>query len=227
MLYELRYHDSATGPSRYRFQVAMRNGGIKLLQKHEIGILGYWVPWIVANHNEIPCMWSFENMRDREAKLTSLEADKEWVELWAEANKNGALVERTRSILMEPTYYSPEPKITRQVQEFRINHAMPGRINDMHKLFETEHNPKWFPKYDIRVVGWFTEVVGTSDRIFFILEFDSVADEEKAFDGMRHDPGFRNALAQNDRNGDIRKWAGNWIYWLADYSPGSTNIPIV
>ena len=220
MIYELRWYEVSAQRRSADLHALFANHAVPLLQKHGIGILGFWVPKI-GRADEIPCIWVFEDMADREAKMAAFEGDPEWQEAKAEADKNvfGSPVTRVRSILLRPTDFSPEPRIARNIQEFRVNGAMPGRIADLHHLFANQHNAIWFPKHDIRVVGWFDEAVGTSDQIFFIMEYPSVAEQDRRFDDLRKDAGWGKCALPYEKDGPLRRRSYHTLLELTDYTP--------
>ena len=222
MLYELRYYEVTAQPRTADVHNLFSNHAVGLLKKHGIGVLGFWIPKIGFS-NEVPCMLVFEDLGDREDKLRAFEADPEWQEAQAEANKHrwGPPVASVRSTLLQPTPYSPEPRIERVIQEFRTNEAMPGRIGDLHHLFENNHNAYLFPRYDIRIVGWFNEAVGTSDRILFIMEFPTIGDRDTRFTELAKDPDFRKAAPPYEKEGPLRRRSYHRFFQLADYTPRS------
>ena len=227
MLYELRYYEVTAQPVMAGLHKLFADHGVGLLQKHGIGVLGFWKT-TYGDWQHVPCVLTFEDMADREAKLETFESDPEWLEAKAEADSTmyGPMVASTSSILLRPTSYSPEPQVTRAVHEFRINQAMPGRIEDLHHLFEHNHQATLFPRHDIRVVGWFDEVVGTTDRIFFILEFVSAAAGVASWTSLINDPEFKQCSRPYETKGYLRKWAGNRLYRLMDYSPRHPDHPV-
>ncbi len=220
MIYELRYHETAAAPQRTPLHRLFANHEVRLLQKHGIGIIAYWQPWI-GDRFLIPSLLGFENMAERESRMNAFEADPEWREAVAEANSGayGPLVNRVHNTLLRLTPYSPEPKINGNVQQFQMNEAMPGRISDLHHLFEHNHNAGLFAKHDIGIVGWWSEVAGISDRVFFILDFPSLAAEETAFHNLQSDPEFNNAASPYETQSFLRKKVWNSLQMVTDYTP--------
>ena len=220
MIYEFRYHETEAAPQRTPLHRLFANHEVRLLQKHGIEIVAYWQPWI-GDHYLIPSMLVFENMAEREARMAAFQADPEWREAVAEANAGayGPLVTRIHNTILRLTPYSLEPRIGGNVQDFRINEAMPGRIADLHNLFENNHNAGLFAKHDIGIVGWWKEVAGTSDRVFFILDFPSLAAEEKAFHSFQADPEFNKAALPYEAKSLLRKRVWTSIQKVTDYTP--------
>ena len=225
MLYELRYYEVTAQPKSAALHTLFANHALPLLQKYDIGILGFWMPW-VGVFDRIPCILSFENMADREAKMRAFEADIEWREAKAEADntKYGPLVARVHSTFLRLTPYSPEPMIRFNLNEFRLNVAMPGRIDDLHHLFQHSHNATLFQKNNYGLVAWFTEEIGISDRVFFILEFPDAGEMQKARLRMVNDPEFRAAAGPYETEGALRRRVVTGLYWLTDYTPRGPNV---
>ncbi len=220
MIYELRYHEVASAPQRTPLHRLFANHEVRLLQKHGIEVVAYWEPWI-GDRFLIPSMLACESMAEREARMNAFESDPEWREAVAGANAGiyGPLVTRVHNTFLRLTPYSPEPRIRGNVQEFRINEAMPGRIAGLHDLFENNHNAGLFAKHDIGIVGWWSEVAGVSDRVFFILDFPSLAAEETAFHNFQADPEFKNAALPYETEGVLRGRVWTSIQRVTDYTP--------
>ena len=83
--------------------------------------------------------------------------------------------------------YSPEPKINSEVQELRIYEAVPGRLPDLHARFEN-HTTGFFRQYGMDVIGYWTDDVGTSNRLIYMLGYPSLADREKSWKAFSADP---------------------------------------
>lgn len=88
-------------------QARMRNQA-KLLEKHGITVIGYWVPEDApASHNTLISIWAYPN---REAAKKSLEAfrnDSDRKKLQQESEADGALVKKLDATFMNATDYSP------------------------------------------------------------------------------------------------------------------------
>ncbi len=103
--------------------------------------------------------------------------------------------------------------------ELRTYHAMPGRMPDLNRRF-AEITLGYFQKYDIRVVGfWTNELGGSSDQLLYILAYDSLADREKKWNAFISDKERLAKFAETEKNGPlVRKLTAQMLKPTA-YSP--------
>ena len=85
--------------------------------------------------------------------------------------------------LMSPTPYSPEPKFKTAVQELRIYDAMPGKLPDLHNRFKN-HTMPLFEKHGIENVAYWTEDVGTSNRLVYMLGYPDLGRPREELDRL-------------------------------------------
>ncbi len=89
------------------------------------------------------------------------------------------------------------------VYELRVYHAMPGRLADIVKRFETV-TVRLFEKHGIRQVGFWTVAVGESNQdLIYILQWDSWAEREKRFASFQSDPEWIEARRKSEENGPL------------------------
>ena len=105
MIYELRIYEVMPGRMN---DLQKRQAEIthKYFQKHGIQEVGYWTA-IIGTSNELIYMLSFPDLAAREKAWAAFGADQERQKLFAETERNGPLVARIRSSILQPTYYSP------------------------------------------------------------------------------------------------------------------------
>ncbi len=72
------------------------------------------------------------------------------------------------------------------IYEVRIYDAMPGKMPALNDRF-ANITLDYFKKYGLNVVGFWTDEVGVSNRLTYILSFEDSAAREKAWAGFRAD----------------------------------------
>jgi hypothetical protein len=87
--------------------------------------------------------------------------------------------------------------------ELRIYHAMPGRLPDLLKRFDTITLKLW-DKHGIKQAGFWTTVIGESNQIlYYFLTWNSLAEREQKWAAFGSDPDWLAARAQTEANGAI------------------------
>ena len=216
MLYEMRIYDVSPGklPALHdRFEDHV----VRLSKKHGIRTVGYWTADI-GTGNQLTFMWKFEDQSDRETRVGTFMADAEWQAVLAETEKGGPMVEKATNIYMRLTPYSPEPIIKSSVQELRIYDAMPGKLPALHDRF-ANHTIGLFKKHDIENIAYWTEDVGTSNRLVYMLGYASLGDREKSWADFAADPDWQKARAESERDGPLVRKTYSSILRPTHYSP--------
>jgi NIPSNAP len=104
------------------------------------------------------------------------------------------------------------------IYELRIYDAMPGKLPALNKRFETI-TLGYFEKYNMKVVGFWTDVVGISGRLTYMLAFDDLGHREKAWAAFVADPERQKAFSETERNGLLVAKVENKILQPTVYSP--------
>ena len=104
------------------------------------------------------------------------------------------------------------------IYELRTYEAMPGKMQDLNQRF-ANITMKYFEKYGLNVVGFWTEDVGTSNTLQYMLAFEDMADRDRAWRAFRADDERAQALAETERDGPLVAHIVNRILRPTDYSP--------
>ena len=89
------------------------------------------------------------------------------------------------------------------VYEQRIYHAMPGRLPDVLKRFETLTLPI-FERLGIRQAGFWTYLVGGSQNdLVYMLAWESMAERETKWATFQADPEWLAKRPETERDGPI------------------------
>jgi hypothetical protein len=103
--------------------------------------------------------------------------------------------------------------------EFRIYDTMPGRLPDLLARFRN-HTTKLFEKHGIKNVGYFTTAVGDySERLTYIIAFESMAHREKVWPAFANDPEWAKVKAESEKNGLLVRRVFNSFQTPTDFSP--------
>ena len=119
---------------------------------------------------------------------------------------------------MSLTPYSPQPSFKSTLHEKRVYEAMPGKLPDLHNRF-SNHTMGLFEKHGIENVAYWTEDVGTSNRLVYMLGYPDLAAREKGWTGFQSDPEWQKARAASEENGALVRVSKHSILRLTDYSP--------
>lgn len=104
------------------------------------------------------------------------------------------------------------------IYELRIYETVPGKLPALNERF-AKHTLGFFKKHGIQVVGFWTEDIGTSNQLVYMLGFDSLADREKKWTAFQADPGWNQVRAESEKNGPINARVRNMILRPTSYSP--------
>ena len=102
--------------------------------------------------------------------------------------------------------------------ELRIYECVPGRLAVLHERFRNVTR-RMFEKHDITVVGYWVDVVGESNRLVWMIRWESMADRETKWNGFASDPEWLAARAKSEESGPIVARVRNSFLQPTDYSP--------
>lgn len=217
MLYESRIY--YTVPGRLpALNDRFANHTIGFFKNHGIGILGFWTDEI-GTSNKLTYILTFDNLADREAKWSAFQADPGWNEVRAKTEESGPIVAQVVNAFMHLTPYSPHQlKIASPVQELRIYDAVPGKLPELHNRF-SNHTMGLFKKHGIENIAYWTETVGISNRLVYLLGYPSLADREKSWGAFQADPDWQKARSASEENGPLVQVSSHSIMRPTAYSP--------
>lgn len=106
-VYELRTYTATPGKLE-QLHARFRNHTCKLLEKHGMKLVGFWVPQDADKGADNTLVYIVEhaNRKAAEDSWKAFRADPEWVAAKAESEKNGSLTVKVESVFMNPTDYS-------------------------------------------------------------------------------------------------------------------------
>jgi hypothetical protein len=101
--------------------------------------------------------------------------------------------------------------------EYRVYEAIPGRLPALNRRFQ-EITLNYFQKHGIGVVGFFEEVVGTSNELHYILKYDDFGHRERAWGAFQADEGWIRDRAETEKDGPIVARVRNRFWRPTPYS---------
>ena len=110
--------------------------------------------------------------------------------------------------------------VTELIYEWRIYEAFPGRLEALNERF-SKITLKYFEKQGIKVIGFWTALVGTSNILYYMIAFDDLAHREKAWNAFSTDPDWVKARRETEEKsgGPLTERIVNMILKPTDYSP--------
>ncbi|MFA6504597.1 MAG: NIPSNAP family protein [Treponemataceae bacterium] len=104
------------------------------------------------------------------------------------------------------------------IHELRIYHCVSGRLPDLLNRFETITLKLW-KKNGIRQAGFWTVAIGPSNHdLYYMLEWDSLAEREKKWNAFIVDPEWLAAKAQTESKGPLVASLENMILQPTSFS---------
>ena len=89
------------------------------------------------------------------------------------------------------------------IYELRVYHAVPGRLPDLLKRFDTITLKIW-ERHHIKQAGFWTTLVGESNQdLTYFLKWESLAEREAKMAKFGADPEWLKARAETEKNGPI------------------------
>ena len=97
------------------------------------------------------------------------------------------------------------------IHELRIYHCVSGRLPALLKRFETITLKIW-ERHGIRQAGFWTVAIGESNQaLYYLLEWDSLADRERKWNDFQADPEWIAKRAETEKDGAIVASVNNQI----------------
>jgi hypothetical protein len=102
------------------------------------------------------------------------------------------------------------------IYELRIYHVMPGRMDDINRRFR-DHTMKLFARHRIKVVGFWTTLVGENDELIYVVAFDDMNQRQAAWDAFGADPEWIKVKRESEANGVLVARVTNKLLRATDY----------
>ncbi len=104
------------------------------------------------------------------------------------------------------------------IHELRIYECLPGRLPALHQRFETTTLKIW-QRLGIRQAGFWTTMIGESSQtLYYLLEWQDLAEREEKWTAFVLDPEWIRARAESEKGGPIVAKVTNYILQPTAYS---------
>jgi len=104
------------------------------------------------------------------------------------------------------------------IYELRIYDVVPGKLQALNDRFANT-TVGIFEKHGIKVIGFWTDVVGVSNRITYMVAFDDLAHRDAAWRETLSDPELVKAFADSEKDGPLITRMTNTLMRPTPYSP--------
>jgi NIPSNAP len=104
------------------------------------------------------------------------------------------------------------------IHELRIYDVVPGRMADLHARFATLTLPL-FHKHGIEVVGFWEDIVGSTNRLTYIVAYEDMAHRDRAWTAFISDPAWIEGAARTEEHGPLVARVTNTLMRPTPYSP--------
>ena len=102
--------------------------------------------------------------------------------------------------------------------EFRSYEAMPGKMPDLNRRF-ADHAHRLFQKHGFQVVGYWTEIIGESNRLSYLLAWNDLNECQDKWAAFQGDSEWQRARKESEVNGPLVARIHNAIWRPTAYSP--------
>lgn len=224
-LYEMRVYYAPEGKLD-ALHARFRDHTIKLFEKHGIKNIGYFVPEGENPERKLVYFISHASKEARDKSFKAFGADPDWQKAAKESEKNGKIVSKIESVLLNTTDYSPTPKIEKKggrIFEMRTYTTPEGKLEDLNARFRN-HTLKLFEKHGMENVIYWTKTPDQKDAqtsLIYLLAHKDKDAAKKSFDGFRQDANWLKAKTESEKNGSLTVPNGVKSEFLVptDYSP--------
>ncbi len=104
------------------------------------------------------------------------------------------------------------------IYELRIYDTLPGKLPTLNDRFANV-TMAFFKKHGIQVVGFWTDEVGVTNRLTYIVSYKDMAQRDQAWTAFRADPERAAAFAETEKDGPLVARIQNTILRPTSYSP--------
>ena len=104
------------------------------------------------------------------------------------------------------------------IYELRVYRCLPGRLPALIKRFDTITLKLW-ERHGIRQAGFWTTLIGESNQeLYYLLQWESLAEREKKWGAFMTDPTWLAARAESEKDGAIVASVSNQILQPTSFS---------
>jgi NIPSNAP len=104
------------------------------------------------------------------------------------------------------------------IYELRIYDVIPGKLQTLNDRF-ADTTVRIFEKHGLKVIGFWTDVVGVSNRLSYIVAFNDMAHRDAAWRETLSDPELVQAFSESEKDGPLIARMTNTLMRPTSYSP--------
>jgi len=105
MIYELRIYRALPGRMPALLK-RFESRTLKIWERMGIQQVGFWTTVIGPSNLELVYMLAWASMAERQEKWDKFQVDLEWLQAWADSEKDGIIVGNVASSFLKPTRFS-------------------------------------------------------------------------------------------------------------------------
>ncbi len=205
--YELRIYYAPEGKLDALIERFQKHS-VKLLEKHGLKNVGYWVP-VQNDKNQLYYIVSSPSKEAHEKGWKDFFADKKWQKVAKASEANGKIVEKVESIILDVAddispVVKPHRSGTDGIFELRTYYCFPGKLPNLITRFK-DHTLKLFEKHGmVNLPYWSTvEADGSQGKLVYLLGHASVDAAKASFKSFGADPDWIKARDASEAGGKI------------------------
>ena len=104
------------------------------------------------------------------------------------------------------------------IYELRVYDIVPGKLPAIIQRFD-KVTMGYFAKHGLQVVGFWTDEIGTNNRLTYMLAFEDMAARDKAWGTFRTDQERLKLFEESERDGPLVSRVTNTIMRPTAFSP--------
>jgi len=204
-VFEMRTYYAAPGKLD-ALHVRFRDHTTKLLGKHGIKDLGYWVP-IENTENKLIFVLTYPSREARETAWKSFTTDPDWIKAKDASEANGKLVDKVEQRFLSATDFSPAiaPSVGKgeRVFELRTYTTTPNNLPLLHARFR-DHTVGLFAKHGMTNLFYWQllpDQTGAENTLIYLLAHASGDAAKTSFAAFRADPDWIAARKASEEKG--------------------------
>ncbi len=105
MIYEYRIY-SCVPLQMPRLLKRFENHTLRIWQRLGIRPVGFWTVMLGEGSNDLHYILAWESLAEREQKWAAFVTDPEWISAKTESEKDGAIVAKIKTTILQPTAFS-------------------------------------------------------------------------------------------------------------------------
>jgi hypothetical protein len=226
-LYELRVYHANPGKLD-ALHDRFRDHTVALFEKHGMTQLGYFVPVDNEESNILVYWLAFDNEQAKDDAWKAFRDDPDWKAAYAASTKDGKLVAKVDSTLLQATDYSPAintfttPDDSR-LFEWRTYTTNEEKLPNLNARFR-DHTCDLFEKHGIKNVAYWTyrdDQDNAPITLTYLVAHKDQDSRDANFKAFSQDPGWQAARDASEKDGKLLVKKGVKAIKLTptDYSP--------